>query len=289
MNTAEFPKRVEIELSSVCNLHCDYCPRRFVSSGLGHFLDTALFYRVIDEIVARKTTSIVLHRRGESLMHPDFLAILRYCQGKFSEVQLATNATLLTPEKIEVMTRVLTFLSFSIDLPERLATVRGADYDLVARNIEAFLRRNSGVQTQVSMVRTPEVTDADAARFMKLWEGKVDRIRVYEEHSRDGAFGSLCRERPDRRPCVKPFLETVVLSTGDIARCNHDWDSPPLGNITDKTIADVWRSPVYESLREQQRTLAFTDATCAACGSWYAEVGVQGTGTVRERSPRDGE
>lgn len=281
MNVAHFPQRAEIELSSVCNLHCRYCPRRFVS-GLGEFMPPALFYRIIDEFAAHPGRSIVLHRRGESLLHPQFVPMLRYCQGKFAEVQLATNATLLTPDKIEAMVETLDFVSFSIDLPERLAVTRGADYDLVLGNIMAFLGRNQRTRTQVSMVRTGEVTDADVARFMALWQDKVDRVRVYEEHSRDGAFGSLGRERPDRKPCTKPFLETVILASGAVARCSHDWDSPPLGDVLDKTIAAVWHGETYAALRAQHIALRFNDPACAGCDSWFPEPGAQGTGEVRE-------
>lgn len=282
MNVSPFPLRVEIELSSVCNLRCVYCPRRYVPD-LDRFQDTALFKRLIDEITQRGTRAIVLHRRGESLMHPDFAQLLEYCRGKFDEVQMATNATLMTREKIEAMVNTLTFVSFSIDLPERLHRTRGADYSLVERNIDGFLEFNRNTRTQVSMVRTPDVTDEDVARFTDIWKDKVDRVRAYEEHSRDGAFGSLGRRRPDRKPCVKPFTETVVLSTGHVVRCNHDWNGPSLGDVNAASLAEVWEGEIYANLRRQHEALEFTDETCAACDSWYPELGVQGTGDVWER------
>lgn len=285
MNTAtvqEFPERIEIELSSTCNLNCTYCPRRYVD-GLGGFLDPELFYRMIDEAASYPERILVLHRRGESLLHPEFIPMLNYCRGKFKEVQLATNATLMGPSQAEAILDSLHFISFSIDLPERFSAVRGGDYEVVRRNIDYLLERNHGLRTQVSMVRTEEVSEDEVQRFMDLWRNKVDRVRVYEEHSSEGRFGALKRDRGPRQSCTMPFYEMVVLSDGKIARCNHDWDGPPIGDANLAGLADIWHSPVYQDLRQQHTTLRISDATCRECDSWYPERGLQGTGILQEK------
>ena len=64
----DFPKRIEIELVSDCNLRCTYCPRHYVNDLTG-YMDLVLFKRLIDEIAGYPDRVIVLHRRGESLMH----------------------------------------------------------------------------------------------------------------------------------------------------------------------------------------------------------------------------
>jgi MoaA/NifB/PqqE/SkfB family radical SAM enzyme len=287
MHTAlEFPERVELELASVCNLRCSYCPRRYVDD-LHGFMDPDLFYRLIDEISAHEQRIIVLHRRGESLLHPEFIPMLEYCAGKFREVQMATNATVMDPAKAEAMMAVLDFVSFSIDLPERMEKVRGADYGRVLANIEYFLARNQKTRTQVSMVRTDEVREADCERFVELWTGKVDRVRIYQEHSAGGRFGAVAAKRPQRRACVMPFYEMVVLCTGQTARCNHDWDGSAMGWADKQSLTEIWRSPAYEELRRQHNRLESSDAVCSGCDSWYPERGVQGTGRVVEQPEAD--
>ena len=78
----EFPKRVEIELVSDCNLRCTYCPRHYVNDLTG-YMDVTLFNRLIDEISQYQDRILVLHRRGESLMHPKFAEMVNYVGGKF--------------------------------------------------------------------------------------------------------------------------------------------------------------------------------------------------------------
>lgn len=278
-----FPRRIEIEIASACNLKCSYCPRRYMGN-LNGFIDFLLFKKLIDEISKFPETVLVLHRRGESLLHPDFIEMCRYVEGKFKEVQLATNATLLDEKKTEAIIKTINFISFSIDAPETFNKTRiPADYADVEKNIFYFLRRNKGmVKTQVSMVKTKETLSKNIGAFKEKWHGEIDRIRIYEEHSRNGAFGSLARDRGLRSSCVMPFYEMLILCDGKVGRCNHDWNGAPLGDVTGSRIKDIWHNPSYENLRKQQRSLLVTDSVCRVCDCWYPEIGKQATGETVE-------
>lgn len=84
-------KRIYIEITNICNLHCSFCPD---SGRISGFMTEDLFSRILDEI--RETSEyIYLHVKGEPLMHPlleRFLGIA--CEKKF-KVNLATNGTLI--------------------------------------------------------------------------------------------------------------------------------------------------------------------------------------------------
>lgn len=279
-----FPPRVEIELSSACNLHCTYCPRQYLPP-LGQYLDMKLWKKLLNELQQYSATILTLHRRGESLLHPHLEDIMDDVAGRFAEVQMATNGTLLTEEKFVPLVRGLTFISFSLDVPERFNDTRcGADYATVENNILQFLAFNKGkVRTQVSMVRVDDVSDAQCESFVALWQEKVDRVRIYEEHSLNGVFGAMNTDRGPRKPCAMPFYELLVYADGTVGRCNHDWDGPRLGNLNTQSIAEVWQSSVLSDLRQQHETLQIIDPVCASCDSWYPERGVQSTGKVVER------
>jgi radical SAM protein with 4Fe4S-binding SPASM domain len=284
MIVPSFPKRIEIELAGACNLQCTYCPRRFVEA-LDGFIDYSFFVRLIDEIEIHPETILVLHRRGESLLHPQFLDIMKYVKAKFKEVQLATNATLLNKARSQAIIESVTFLSFSIDTPRLYEdTRRPAKYMNIEKKILCFLdmNRNQGnpVKTQVSMVKTPQVSAADLYTFKEIWASRVDRVRIYEEHSANGNFGSLDHIRHGRKPCVMPFYEMLIYYDGKIGRCNHDWDGEPLGDLNQKRINEIWHSEIYDNLRRQHQTLKIEDSVCAKCDSWYPEEGLQGTGEM---------
>ncbi len=254
---------------------------------LNGFMDTHLFKRLIDEIEPHPDTILVLHRRGESLLHRDFIEMLGYIEGKFSTVQMATNATVLDEKRAAAIIKSCTFLSFSIDAPHLYEKTRPpGKYKSVEANILRFLEMNRAagnpVSTQVSMVKTDDVTEEDAQVFEGVWKERVSRIRVYEEHSKDGSFGSLKRDRGERKPCSMPFYEMLIYCDGKVGRCNHDWDGEPIGDVTGSSISQVWKGEACADLRRQHTTLKITDKVCASCDSWYPEEGNQGTGKVVE-------
>ncbi len=283
----EFPKRIEIELASACNLSCVYCPRRFLEK-LDGYMDFDLFKKLIDEAEPYPETILVLHRRGESLLHKEFIPMMEYIKGKFKTVQMATNATKLDKDKARAMVDSISFLSFSIDTPHNFEKIRvPARYEKVKSNILNFLdinqRAANPATTQVSMVAGDQTTNKDIEIFKSTWQGKVDRIRIYEEHSSDGAFGSLKTRRPDRKPCTMPFYELLIYCDGSVGRCNHDWDGPPLGRIGQAGIRDIWHSPVLNDLRRQHLNLDIKDPVCQPCDCWYPKEGLQDTGKVIEK------
>ncbi len=282
-NPPQFPLRLEIELASACNLRCVYCPRKYLDNLKG-FMDFGLFKKIVDEAARYPNTIIVLHRRGESLLHPQFAEICKYVQGKFKEIQIATNATLLDEEKSKLLIETVTFISFSIDVPEVFDKTRiPAKYKDVEKNILRFLNLNNGrVRTQVSMVKTATTPEENVELFKRIWHAKVDRIRIYEEHSIDGKFGKLARSRENRVPCVMPFYEMLIYDDGRVGRCNHDWDSSPMGDVNKSSIKDIWHSDKYKDLRRQHLRMEITDEQCKNCDSWYPKVGFQETGEVLE-------
>jgi len=279
----DFPQRVEIELVSDCNLKCTYCPRQHVNELIG-YMNIDLFKKIIDEAAGYPDTILVLHRRGESMMHPNFNYMLNYVADKFKEVQMATNSTLLNSNKYKSIVNGLDFISFSIDTPGNFNETRlPAKYDSVEKKINNFLEYNKGrVKTQVSMVKTETTQESACEQFKTIWKDKVDRVRIYEEHSKDGDFGSLNNPREIRNPCVMPIYEMLIYDNGIVARCNHDWNSDGMGDTTKNSLKEIWMNPKYVDLREQHLRQQLIDPVCSKCDSWYPDIGNQGTGDMIE-------
>jgi radical SAM protein with 4Fe4S-binding SPASM domain len=134
------------------------------------------------------------------------------------------------------------------------------------------------------MVRTEKTKAEDVAAFKEAWQDRVDRVRIYDEHSVGGVFGAMKNPRRERKTCVMPFYEMLIYDNGRVGRCNHDWNGEPMGNLNKNSISDVWHSTAYAKLRKEQECLVFSDEVCKSCDCWYAEIGKQGTGDVIEKS-----
>ena len=128
------------------------------------------------------------------------------------------------------------------------------------------------------MVKDASVSEKDIQRFKDLWIDKVDRIRIYEEHSVGGVYGATRTGREPRKSCFKPFTDIVIYWDGKVVRCNHDWSKNTLGDINNNTIRQIWNGPEFKRIRSEQLSLEFSEDVCRNCDSWYAKEGSQGTG-----------
>lgn len=277
-----FPSRVILELTNRCNLSCAMCPRQYINFRKG-FLKYDLFKKAVDEISEYPGTGIIPFFRGESLLHPDFIPMLRYIKSKgIISVQLSTNAALLNEKMSEaILDSGIDFISFSLDgFNERIYNKirRGADFGLIVRNIKNFLkkkRRRALPQTQVSLVET-RLTKKTIPDFVARWIDLVDRVRVYKEHSSGGRFGSLKDGNKSgmkiRKPCLKLVTEMAVYYNGDVAICNHDWNRKQfIGNTAKQTLRDIWNNRQYQALRRMHLEGNINRGiVCYGCGHWKA-------------------
>ncbi len=279
---SEFPQRVTLEITNRCNLSCPFCPRHFMDDALGD-MDPHLFRRLVDELAAAGTKTLVPFFRGEPLMHPRCTELLSYAKDKGMAIQLATNGLLLKKNIAETMIDIgLDFISFSVDSinAEEYRTIRrGGSLETLLNAVDMLLserqRRHSKLPTiQISAVDTG-MNPEKKARFLSFWQARADRVRIYPQHSSDGKFGRL-HHRPSmpRRPCLKPFRELAVYWHGRVAICNHDWNRKGSPNIGTEGITGVWKGSWYNAIRHRQERLEFThDDICMTCDHWpqYSE------------------
>jgi MoaA/NifB/PqqE/SkfB family radical SAM enzyme len=88
-------KRVNIEISNVCNLKCSFCP---AGEAEANVMDVARFESVIRQ-VAPLTEEVVLHLLGEPLGHPEFSRVLDSCESAKVPVNIVTNGVLMTGDR----------------------------------------------------------------------------------------------------------------------------------------------------------------------------------------------
>ena len=88
--------RIYVEITNVCNLHCEFC---LESNREKRFMNANEFEKVIEEI-ADYTNLIMLHVKGEPLLHPELRKILEICEKNNIKVNITTNTTLIEKNKV---------------------------------------------------------------------------------------------------------------------------------------------------------------------------------------------
>jgi radical SAM protein with 4Fe4S-binding SPASM domain len=275
-----FPQRITVELTNRCNLNCPMCPRHLLSANLGD-MEWSLYKKIIDEASAYLPVALVPFFRGETLLQPHFLKMLKYAKDKgLGPIQLATNAVLLKEDIAKEILRLeLDFISFSLNSIDFSINRDEAKRDpyKVGEKVEKFISLKNKLHLknptiQVSLVET-ENTKEVVKRFVNEWVEKVDRVRVYKEHSKNGQFGSLdakeSKEQP-RKPCLKVLTDMVIYWDGQVALCNHDWfRRDKIGHTGDKSVKEIWQGNEYHHIRElHYQGRGDEDLSCQGCDHW---------------------
>lgn len=125
----------EIELSSICNLACKYCPHPRLERAKEH-MSWETFERTLEHVsyyVEKGTQSEVsLTGIGEAILHPRFVeAVFRVREvigGR--QITLATNGVALTPDIAEVLARLRVVTYVSTHRPEKA----GVAWDMLKKH-----------------------------------------------------------------------------------------------------------------------------------------------------------
>jgi radical SAM protein with 4Fe4S-binding SPASM domain len=105
-----------------------------------------------------------------------------------------------------------------------------------------------------------------------------------ETHSEGDKAGTERKARTLVPRCHIPWQQMVIDSTGAAVPCcywgAYDNNNPPVGNINEQSIDEIWNGPGYQKLRTG---MAKGDLKAAGCGNCYAVK--QGMGLAFEHDP----
>jgi len=104
-------KKIYIEITNVCNLACDFCPRTMRKP---EFMTIESFSKILDQIKPY-TSYIYLHVKGEPLLHPELDKFLDLSYAKGFQVNITTNGTLIHKVKDMLLSKpALRQINFSL-------------------------------------------------------------------------------------------------------------------------------------------------------------------------------
>lgn len=264
----DFPERVTIETTSICNLDCRMCYTKTCPKGT---MTDDLFTKVVNECAVNNVKQIVPFFRGEPFCDPKFTKRLQYIRARLPEARLeiATNGSMFGRCDIEqICTLEVDFVSISIDTGDRNLT--NEQKERVDKAVEILSqRRTNKMFLQVSTVYVGQGAET-LDKFYHKWKGKVDRVRVFEQHTIAGEYGKTKWSKEGRTYCKKLDTDVVIYFDGTVGLCCYDWDRKlgEIGNANENTLKDIWNNMKYNSIRRQHKEMKITDRMCRNCDMW---------------------
>jgi radical SAM protein with 4Fe4S-binding SPASM domain len=278
----DFPRVVHIENTNACPARCVMCSMDSMSRKVG-IMDFALFERLIGECAGRaEVREVHLHGFGEPLVDKDLprkVALAKRLGIPFTYI--VTNAFLLTEQgSYELIRAGLDGIKFSFygmtrETYEKVH--RHLNFEKTVQNIERFFQMRDRMKAPNPLVRFQFCPDLagpeELPLFFQKWRPYLDADRgdlFYTTglHNWAGGKDYLALRVPEHlRHCVWPFLHMQILWDGRVIPCVFDYNGTvALGDATQDTIEEIWRSPRYESFRgiwRQKRSSSVP--ICAKC------------------------
>jgi len=280
-----FPKFFCIDPTSLCNARCIMCgvdPRKRKKM----WMPDDMFDKIVAELsgYSDHIERVGLFVIGEPLLDPKLEEkIEKLKKAGIKCTYLNSNASLLFPERAERLIRAgLDRIHISIDSlkPERYESIRrGLKFDDVYNNTLEFIRLRNKLKPElvirIQMI-LQEINLDEVESFQAHWRGKVgpnDQVvvpRVFNWGNVQDAMRFESRQAANRIPCIALWSTLEAMANGDVHLCCVDVEGAvKLGNVRDRTIAEIWRGPELERIRQLHLSGDRSKiAICDGCTVW---------------------
>jgi hypothetical protein len=273
----EYPPYLQIEPTSVCNFRCVFCfetDPTFTDKSQGYMgqMTLDLFKRIIDQAVGN-VEFISLASRGEPLICKDIIPMLEYTRGKFLNLKINTNASLLDEAKCHAIlkggVRTVVFSADAAEEPLYSKLRVNGNLSVVLKNIERFQKIRQTqypdlpVITRVSGVKFSDAQDIDSMQI--VWGGLVDQVAFVQYNPWENVYSQPANDLS--KPCSDLWRRMFVWWDGKSNPCDVDYKSTlSQGSIKEFSLSELWRSSGYEALRgDHINSKRKSRKPCTAC------------------------
>jgi radical SAM protein with 4Fe4S-binding SPASM domain len=229
---------VELEVNSMCNRKCGYCPNSFAKRPLA-YMEESLVTKIIDELGSIDFDGRVsYHFYGEPLLDKRLPGFVEYTKrhAPKSSSEIYSNGDFLTLD------------IFRDYLGRGLGMFLITQHDnLIPPNLQHILDNATAEERRHITIRLAK------DRYMINRSGLITNLNVLIE--------------PIKAPCDWPLTTMVVTIAGNVVLCCNDYfESEVIGNVSDKSLREVWTNEKFERFR---RALSRGDRTssklCEEC------------------------
>ena len=280
-------KKVYIEITSVCNLACSFCPPTERTKGL---IKVEQFNKILDEIRPH-TKYIYLHVKGEPLLHPRIDQLLDAAHAKGFKVNITTNGTLIKKNREKLLGKpALRQINFSLhsfdghEGSENREKYLGDILDFV-RDAKEY---NTIISYRLWNLQKEQVTDLAARRNRETLEilekeydldykieekvqpGKGVKIahNVYLNQDHEFRWPSLLAPEDEGKGfCHGLRSQAAILVDGTVVPCCLDGEGViNLGNVHEKSFSEIVEGERANNIVDGFSRREAVEELCRKCG-----------------------
>ena len=275
--------RCYIEITNVCNLSCDFCPKH----NRAERRMTAQEFDLVTDRLRGRAIFLYFHLMGEPMLHPLLPDFIRMAREKGFNTVLTSNGTL----PVKAM-RLLSSLPHKVQLSLHSHESNGkgilADYmDKVMQFAIPAAEQGTCVVLRLWNQGGRESENEQVMQLLekyvqKPWRERPDGYRLcdnlYLEFDRKFEWPEVKKEDTSHSVFCKALHKQIgILSDGSLVPCcmDHDGDIT-LGNLFTQSLDEILESPRAKVMTEGFRHHRATESLCQNCESGNARNSFRG-------------
>lgn len=259
----DFPNRVLLEMTSVCNMNCRMCPRHNLKRPSIDF-NKDLYLKVVDELDQYGVEGVWLFHLGEPILHKNWKEIVDYV-GKKKNIEMiwfSTNGVAFNEDCIDfILNSNITFLNYSLHGTNEKTFEYVSPkiyYKQVRGHLDLLLEKKKklgkGPIIHIQMI-DQEGTRGNINEFLETFygSGEIVSINTLEYVNLENNKFGLERKRPGVvKKCTRISRgDCFIVSNGDVQPCDAAYNSEILlGNVKEKSVYDIWNSAARKKILE---------------------------------------
>ncbi len=254
----DYPLLVDLELSSICNLHCPMCyttTEDYLKKVNLKYMNHDVFKKVIDEI-SGKVFAIRLSLRGESTLSKNFIDAVKYAKGKgILEVSSLTHGKKLTGKYLEELVEAgIDWITISVD-------GMGEDYNRIRHPLT--WEGTIGRLKEIKELKRSLGKSRPVIKVQGIWPS----IRPYPTEFYEALlpYTDLIAYNPlidyldndqeieyiDNFSCPQLYQRLVINSDNNAVMCaNDEKGEGVVGNVRLQTVKEIWNGKRMNFMRK---------------------------------------
>lgn len=276
------PRSIWVEITTRCTLKCKFCAHR-VMGRPQEDMPFETFKKIIDGIDGMLTrygdkeiSEVCLTRWGEPLLNKELGRFIDYTKSKHIYTYLATNGTLLTKNKREmILNSKLDKMNISVDTihDERHRQLMGIPIKKRIINILSLFREKFEQNKKLPIIEVSMVKytgfEKEVDMFQKFFHLiSTDRVNLGTCFNLLGYIDYEFDKNLKTRPCVNPWYCLGIYVNGDCTFCLQDpvGEKTNIGNCLKEDIEKVWNGKLAQKIRKAEWNFDYdTFPACANC------------------------
>lgn len=281
-------KKFYIEITSICNLSCSFCPPTERAKG---FISVEDFTKRLEQIKPH-TDYIYFHLKGEPLLHPKIDQLLDISHEHGFKVNITTNGTLLQKNKHKLLSkpalRQMNFSLHSFDGHEGSTDKEGYIGNVLSFVREAMDQTNMIASFRLWNLSQDNMTNAEKQRNREILamiekEFELDYFieekvvpgsgvkiadRVYLNQDYEFEWPDLRAKEDDGKGfCYGLRNQAGILIDGTVVPCCLDGEGViNLGNINEQHFSDIVEGERANNLVDGFSRREAVEELCRKCG-----------------------